>query len=325
MSELPAPLTPADCDLRGMPYMPLMGARLYSSDFNALASDIEFRIGLKLLWVAFEQQIPSGSLPSDDRILMSLAGISNRKLWDKIRPRALHGFIKCADGRLYNKFLSGLVIVAWDKRVAERKRKAEYRASKKRPKPTDNDTSTIAAEGQCPVGHDWDKSGTSDTKVTLTSASAFASASLTNSVSNSSIIENSKQKNKPPTPKQPGPVKPGGRKIVDDSDFEHFYLIYPIPTDKGIARIEYAKARKKVDAATIIAGLKSFNWPDDPQWVKKPHNWLKGECWANANTTRSMLSSNDREIARLEAELSGHPPSRPDDFFTGPTIDGETE
>jgi len=43
-----APMTPADCDLRGYEWMPLFGARLFNSMFEANASDLAFRIAIKL-------------------------------------------------------------------------------------------------------------------------------------------------------------------------------------------------------------------------------------------------------------------------------------
>ena len=36
---IPDPMTPADCDLRGLEYMPLLGQRLFGSEFDAMASD----------------------------------------------------------------------------------------------------------------------------------------------------------------------------------------------------------------------------------------------------------------------------------------------
>ncbi len=65
--ERPAPLVPADVDLRGLEYMPLLGARLMASDFHARASDSEWRAALTLWWAAW-QQVPAGSLPDDDVI-----------------------------------------------------------------------------------------------------------------------------------------------------------------------------------------------------------------------------------------------------------------
>ena len=59
-TELPSPLVPAEVDLRGLEYMPLLGARLFESDFYLDADDAEFRIGVRLWWAAWNQ-VPAGS------------------------------------------------------------------------------------------------------------------------------------------------------------------------------------------------------------------------------------------------------------------------
>jgi uncharacterized protein YdaU (DUF1376 family) len=117
MSDLPEPLTPADCDLRGMEWMPLHGHKLYGSDFDAIASDAEYRAAQRLWWAAWQQQVPAASLPDDDRVLAHAAGYGrDPKGWAKIKSVALHAFIKCSDGRLYHRFLSPEAVVAWEMR-----------------------------------------------------------------------------------------------------------------------------------------------------------------------------------------------------------------
>lgn len=126
----PEPLTPADCDLRGLEYMPLLGQRLFGSEFDALASDSEWRAGLTLWWAAWTQ-CPAASLPDDDIALCRLADLGrDLKTWRKLKARALHGFVKCSDGRLYHPTLAQQALVAWEKRVKERERKAQWRAKK---------------------------------------------------------------------------------------------------------------------------------------------------------------------------------------------------
>ena len=88
MSDLPGPLTPPDCDLRGFEWMPLLGHRLFASDFDARASDLEFRVALRLWWEAW-QQVPAASLPNDDAVLCRLAGLGrDTKTWKKLTGRA---------------------------------------------------------------------------------------------------------------------------------------------------------------------------------------------------------------------------------------------
>lgn len=109
MSDLPDPLTPPDCDLRGMPFMPLDTSRLLDSDFMALATAEEFRCGFTL-WCKAWQQVPAGSLPDDDRILAHLSGARDR--WCDMRDMSLHGFVKCSDGRLYHPVICEKAIEA---------------------------------------------------------------------------------------------------------------------------------------------------------------------------------------------------------------------
>jgi hypothetical protein len=127
MSDPPDPLTVTECDLRGMEWMPLFGARLFMSDFEARASDEEFRAAVRLWWMAW-QQVPAASLPNDDAVLCRLAGLGrNTKVWTKIRDTVMHGFVLCSDGRYYHKVLSIHANDAWDKRVKGREKKQRWR------------------------------------------------------------------------------------------------------------------------------------------------------------------------------------------------------
>ena len=84
------PLTPPDCDLRGMPFMALDVARLRDSDMTMLTSGDEFKAAV-LLWCASWNQVPAASLPNDDRLLAGLARL-DMKRWAKVREMALHGY-----------------------------------------------------------------------------------------------------------------------------------------------------------------------------------------------------------------------------------------
>lgn len=117
----PDPMVPADVDLRGLEYMPLLGAKLFSSDFNLDATDAEFRRALVLWWAAWNQQ-PAASLPSSERQQAKLAGFEDEKSpnWRKVRGRVLHGFVLCSDGRLYHPILAKQALIAWERRVEDR-------------------------------------------------------------------------------------------------------------------------------------------------------------------------------------------------------------
>lgn len=126
-ADRPAPLVSAEVDLRGLEYMPLFGGHLFASDFHARANDAEWRAGVTL-WLAAWGQVPAGSLPTDDVVLCRLAELGrNLREWRRVKARALHGFVECSDGRMYHRFLCEQALVAWEKRVKDRIRKAKWR------------------------------------------------------------------------------------------------------------------------------------------------------------------------------------------------------
>lgn len=119
MTDLPAPLTPADCDLRGLPFMPMDVVRILDSDLFALATGDEFKASLAL-WCKAWLQVPAASLPDDDRVLAHLSGAGTR--WKKLKAMALRGWIKCNDGRLYHPVVAEKAAEAWKHRLAQRER-----------------------------------------------------------------------------------------------------------------------------------------------------------------------------------------------------------
>lgn len=106
------PLVPADCDLRGMPFMPLQVQRLLDSDLFALSTGDEFKAAVAL-WCKSWGQVPAGSLPNDDRILEHLSSAKN---WKRVRVMALRNWMLCDDGRLYHPLVAQNVLEAWTRR-----------------------------------------------------------------------------------------------------------------------------------------------------------------------------------------------------------------
>lgn len=133
MSDLPEPMTPADCDLRGYEFMPLFGQRLFGSHFYSLAlQNPRAGIAAQKLWWEAWQQCPAGSLPDDDFTLCRLADFgADLKAWAKAKAVALHGFIRCTDGRLYHPLLCEHARHAFERRRKERERKAALRSRDK--------------------------------------------------------------------------------------------------------------------------------------------------------------------------------------------------
>jgi hypothetical protein len=116
VAELPAPLTPPECDLSDFQYMELDVRRLRDSKFASTPNGNAFRAGI-VLWCAAWHQIPAASLPDDDVELASLAGYGRMafsvKEWKKVRAEALHGFVKCSDGRLYHAVIAEKALAAF--------------------------------------------------------------------------------------------------------------------------------------------------------------------------------------------------------------------
>ena len=105
-ATLPPPSVPADLDVTALPSFMLNTQKLLSSELVALATGEEFRAAV-LLWCRAWHQVPAASLPDDDRVLASFAGFGRDvNAWRKVREMALHGFQKCADGRLYHGTLA---------------------------------------------------------------------------------------------------------------------------------------------------------------------------------------------------------------------------
>lgn len=107
------PMTPAECNLRGLPWMPIDTVRLLDSDLFALATGDEFKAAVAL-WCKAWQQVPAASLPNDDRVLAHLSGAGKR--WKKVKEQALRGFVLCADGRWYHPVIAEKALEAWEHR-----------------------------------------------------------------------------------------------------------------------------------------------------------------------------------------------------------------
>jgi hypothetical protein len=117
----PEPLVPAEVDLVGMAFMPLDVARVLDSDLFALSTGEEFKAAVAL-WCKSWTQVPAGSLPNNDRVLAHLSGTHSR--WAKLKAQALHGWLLCADGRLYHPVIAEKALVAWAERQTYLERQA---------------------------------------------------------------------------------------------------------------------------------------------------------------------------------------------------------
>lgn len=275
--NLPEPLTPPDCDLRGLEWMPLHGNKLLGSDFDAIASDAGYRAAHRLWWAAWQQQVPAASLPDDDRVLAHIAGYQrDQKSWLKIKEIALHGFIKCSDGRLYHKFLSEEAVVAYEinlkkdeKRTATRERLAKWRDAKR-----------LKAENKTRSNLDCNASRNDNVTRYETDKKHECNA-LRNADVTSITVQNSTEHNyNPPIPPKPSAVSRAGRgSVCDDPDFEKFWQAYPRKIGKGQARRAWATALKKTKADHIISAISCQKFDPCERFQPHPATWLNGERW----------------------------------------------
>lgn len=126
---MPEPLTPPDCDLRGLAFMPLDVIRLMDSDMFARTTGDEFKAALAL-WCKSWTQVPAGSLPDDDRVLAYLSGAGAK--WKKVKPAAIRNWVKCSDGRLYHPTVCEKAMEALPFRRAHEEKKSAEADRKKR-------------------------------------------------------------------------------------------------------------------------------------------------------------------------------------------------
>ena len=121
-TKLPAPLTPADCDLRGLEWMPLDVVNITESDLFMEASGDEFKAAFSL-WCKSWRQVPAGSLPNKEAVLAGLSGARN---WKKVRDVAMRNWVLCSDNRWYHPVVAAKALEAWPSRQAfERKKSAD--------------------------------------------------------------------------------------------------------------------------------------------------------------------------------------------------------
>ena len=122
MCDLPPPLVDVDCDLRDFTFMPMDIVRLFNSRFHAIANDSEWRAGVTL-WLKSFHQLPAGSVPDDDIELCRLAELGrDLKQWRKLKTNAMHGWVKCSDGRFYHPVVCEKAREGWQRKQKQRDR-----------------------------------------------------------------------------------------------------------------------------------------------------------------------------------------------------------
>lgn len=111
--QLPAPLVPADVDLRDFPQV-MVNARKWRDTYY-FKSGTAF-VGAFTLMANSWHQVPAGSVPNDDRALSVLSGLGRK--WRHRRADILQYWVLCSDGRYYFPDLVPFAISGWKKKQA---------------------------------------------------------------------------------------------------------------------------------------------------------------------------------------------------------------
>ena len=298
MTDLPAPLTPPDCDLRGLEWMPLYGDRLFESETWLLASPEGRCAALALWWAAWKQR-PAGSVPRDVRVLSHLAGYGRDvQAWSGVQLESLRGWVECSDERLYHPIVCELALEAWERRQRERDRKANYRAGRDSKKSNDVASNVPRDTTRTRRGQDEDMTRTETGTVprTGTGTVPLPSPSRPAAVPGDRTGQDSSKKESVATllldvqsdsnqsaslSKSSKPESAGS----DDPGFEAFWSAYPRREGKGQARRAWGAAVRKVTPEAILAGLSRATFSNDPKFRPLPATWLNGERWLDQQPT----------------------------------------
>lgn len=149
-ANLPAPLVPPDVDLRGMPFMPLMGDRLFKSTTWLEATSDAKVAALRLWWHSFAHEVPAASLPDSDHLLAAHAGLTIRA-WRRVKAQAMRGWILCSDGRWHHGVVAELALEAWGGRLRNREKVRKSRERKRAARGAEGDDVTVTETGTRPL------------------------------------------------------------------------------------------------------------------------------------------------------------------------------
>lgn len=268
MPDLPAPLTPPECDLRGMPYMALDLVRLFESDFYALSTGEEFKAALTL-WGKSFYQMPGGSLPDDERLLAHLSGA---KRWEVVKKMALKGWVKCADGRLYHPTVAQKAMEAWRSRVLRRARTEAARAARlEQWHANERDDASVTGS------------------VTDTATDTVTSTNRTKQKQREQILKESRLCDSWGVDSRKAGAEGNPPEGTQAEEFDQFWQLYPRKIGKGQARRAFGAALKKASAAQILAALQKQPFHPQERFQPHPATWLNGERWLDEQSQQDPV------------------------------------
>lgn len=258
---LPAPPIPADVDLRDFPFTPLFRARLFGSTFHARATDSEWRAGVTL-WLKSWDQVPAGSLPDDEIALCRLAELGRDiRSWRKVKERALHGWVKCSDGRLYHAVVAESVLEAWARRRS------------------------ASSKGKAGASKRWG-SGNATANVTAKEVDSTGIAQAMPGDSNRQGQGERQGKEEIPSLRSGISIAPKPE-ISEPQGFTEFYEVYPRKVGRRAAVKAYRSALNRAPPEAIFAGVRRYaaaRKDQDPQFTKHPATWLNADGWLDEET-----------------------------------------
>ncbi|WP_366656596.1 DnaA N-terminal domain-containing protein [Fodinicurvata sp. EGI_FJ10296] len=171
--DFPDPLLPPEIDLTRLPSMMVNIREIKRSPMMLKVPDRALRAAMALLWSAWEQ-IPAGTLPTDDAELANLAdlgaGPRATTRWLRIKNEALRGWTLCSDGRYHNAMIARWALDAWARiggevpgqpgkqrtrapaATKEAERQRRYRARKIAEKAAEESTAKAPADVGCDAG-----------------------------------------------------------------------------------------------------------------------------------------------------------------------------
>ena len=121
------PPVPPEADLRDFTFMPVDVRRLLTSETWVLGRPEE-KVAALNLWCEAWHQVPAGSLPNNDRMLIHLSQAGTG--WPEIREHAMRGWKLHADNRWYHAVITEKVLDSWERKLIQRERSRKGNAKR---------------------------------------------------------------------------------------------------------------------------------------------------------------------------------------------------
>ena len=304
------PLVSVEVDLRDFAFMPLDVVRLRDSELAATVTGEEFRAAV-LLWCASWHQIPAGSLPDDDAQLSSLAGYGRVvKEWLRHKAGALHGWVKCSDGRIYHPTIAEKANDAWESKLRQRWRTECARIRKNNERHKRND--------HIPEFEEWLSNGCRMRQADIVAydSEQMSQGQTCETASKGELRDRDRDINNISLLRSDDasaqiPEKPKARKWREA--FAEWYEAYPHKVGKAAAEKAFEKIVRagNVTQAELMDGLANYkrSKPANREWCN-PATWLNQARWLDApamapipGQSKVLLSPTDPPPWRMMLKL----------------------